>query len=106
MKKSGGLRSALIVVALVAAAACSGPALRYRYQPRLTAPGADLRAALSIASGFQAVDGNSVTLLENGERAFPSMLRAISEARSSIHMENNIFREGEIGRRFVEALAA
>lgn len=107
MKRRTSLRVALIALVFVAAAAavaCSGPSIRYRYQPRLTAPGSDLRAALSIAGGFQAVDGNQVTFLENGDGSFPAMLAAIHGARSSIHMETYIFRDGEIGRRFVNAL--
>ena len=84
--------------------ACAGAPLRYRYQPRLTAPGADIRNALSIASGFQAVGGNKVTVLLNGA-AFPAMLDAIRSARSSVHLENNIFRDGQVARQFVAALA-
>lgn len=98
------VRSALVALALASATACSGPSIRYHYQPRLTAPGSDLRAALSIASGFQAVEGNKVTLLENGDESFPSMLEAIRHAKTSVHMETYIFRDGEIGRRFVDAL--
>jgi cardiolipin synthase len=93
------------LVLALGAAACAGAPLTYRYQPHLTAPGADLRSALSIASGFPAVDGNKVTLLENGGQAFPDMLDAIRSAQSSIHLENNIFRDGEVAREFVGALA-
>lgn len=94
-----------VVVLLGLAAGCAPEPLKYRYQPRLTSPGADIRNTLSIASGFQAVGGNKITLLLNGEQAFPAMLDAISSATSSIHLENNIFRNGEVARRFVEALA-
>ena len=54
----------------VLAAACT-PILNYRYKPLLTTPGADFLAALTIASGNEPMEGNSVTLLENGGLAFP-----------------------------------
>lgn len=99
------LRRTVIVLLIVAAAACAPEPLNYRYQPRLTSPGADIRNTLSIASGFQAVGGNKVMLLLNGGQAFPAMLEAIRSATSSIHLENNIVRDGEVVRRFVAALA-
>jgi len=64
-----------------------------------------VQAALTIASGNDSVDGNAVSILENGQAAFPSMLEAIRAARSSVHLETFIFRDGEIGRQFVAALA-
>jgi len=96
----------IVVLALVALtlAGCA-KAAKYKYIPRLTAPGADLMATLAIASGNEAVDGNRVELLENGDASFPAMLEAIRGAQSSIHLESYIFRDGEIGRQFVDALA-
>ena len=81
------------------------PSMRYLYRPVLTATGADFMAALTVASGNEVVDGNDVVLLENGIQAFPAMLGAIAGAKSSVHMEMYIFRDSEIGREFVEALA-
>lgn len=94
------------MVALVLCGACGcAPTLRFRYKPLLTKPGADLVAALVVASGNESVDGNAVAILENGNRAFPAMLAAIRGARSSVHIETFIFRDGTIGREFVSALA-
>jgi cardiolipin synthase len=50
-------------------------------------------------------DGNRVDVLTNGECFYPAMLEAIRGARETIHMECYIFKKGEIGDRFVEALA-
>lgn len=77
----------------------------YRYKPLLTAPGADILAALTIAGGNEAVDGNVVTPLENGVQAFPAMLEAIRGAASTVHIEAYIFQDSTIGRDFVAALA-
>lgn len=94
-----------LVAALAGIAACASPKGKYRYTPQLTARGADLQGAFAIASGFPALEGNEVELLVNGGQAFPSMLEAIRGAKHSIHMENNIFRQGAIGTLFVEAMA-
>ncbi len=95
----------LVVLAASALLAGCASATRYRYQPRLTAQGADILAALTIAGGNEAIDGNRVEPLENGDEAFPAMLEAIRGAQSNIHLETYIFRDGDIGRQFVAALA-
>jgi cardiolipin synthase A/B len=50
-------------------------------------------------------DGNQVEILTNGEHFYPAMLEAIRGARETINMECYIFRKGEVGDSFVEALA-
>jgi cardiolipin synthase A/B len=50
-------------------------------------------------------DGNRVDILTNGECFYPAMLEAIRGARETIHMECYIFKKGEVGDAFVEALA-
>jgi cardiolipin synthase A/B len=50
-------------------------------------------------------NGNRVDVLTNGESFYPAMLEAIGAARETIHMECYIFKRGEVGDRFVEALA-
>jgi cardiolipin synthase len=49
--------------------------------------------------------GNSIVPLENGEAAYPAMLAAIDNARSSIHLCTYIFDGDDTGKRFVTALA-
>lgn len=61
-------------------------------------------AGLSIAGGNEAVDGNRLTLLENGDATFGAMLDSIRNAQSSVHLETFIFHDGQIGRSFVDAL--
>jgi len=50
--------------------------------------------------------GNRVELLHNGESAFPAMLAAIEAAREEVVLATYIFDTNDIGRRFVDALAA
>lgn len=89
---------------LLAASLGCYPSLRYHFKDRPQS-GAETVAALTVATGHEAMDGNRVVLLENGVRAFPAMLEAIRGATSSVHMEMFIFKDGEIGREFVAALA-
>lgn len=49
--------------------------------------------------------GNRVEVLTNGPRFYPAMLDAIRAARETINMECYIFKKGEIGSAFVDALA-
>ena len=51
-----------------------------------------------------ALMGNKITALTNGDEFFPAMLDAIRGARQSITFETYIYWEGEIGRRFADAL--
>jgi cardiolipin synthase len=57
------------------------------------------------ATGMPLVDGNRVDIYNNGDEFYPSMLDAIESARLSITMEQYIFWNGEVGRRFAEAFA-
>ena len=50
--------------------------------------------------------GNEVVSLENGENAFPVMLEAIRSARQSVWLSTYIFETDEVGRQFIDALAA
>jgi cardiolipin synthase len=50
------------------------------------------------------VAGHRVTLLRNGERAFPAMLEAIDAAKQQVLMEMYWFGSDRIGQRFADAL--
>ena len=58
------------------------------------------------AAGNEFLAGNSLTLLNNGDRFYPSMLKAIDDAEQSIAIEAYIYWTGEIGLQFARALAA
>ncbi len=66
----------------------------------------DLAQLGKSLSGRELLDGNSITPLQNGDQAYPEMLRAIGEAQTSVCLTSFIFRHDTIGRQFVEALAA
>lgn len=48
--------------------------------------------------------GNEVTLLHNGEEAYPAMLEAIERARVCVFLTTYIFEVDQTGARFIEAL--
>ncbi|MDD5712721.1 MAG: phospholipase D-like domain-containing protein, partial [Smithellaceae bacterium] len=50
--------------------------------------------------------GNRVTLLHNGEEAYPAMLKAIAEARQCVYLCTYLFDIDETGMSFAKALAA
>jgi len=50
--------------------------------------------------------GDAYTVLHNGDETFPAMLAAIDGAKSRISFETYVYKDGQIGDRFVEALAA
>ncbi len=50
--------------------------------------------------------GNKITPLINGDAAYPAMLAAIDGAQHSVSLETYIFDYDEVGKQFVDALAA
>ena len=62
--------------------------------------------ALTRAAGAPLVAGNRVRLLKDGTENYPAWLDAIRGATRTIHFENYIFYEDEVGRPFAEALAS
>jgi cardiolipin synthase len=51
------------------------------------------------------LEGNRVTLLQNGKEIFPAMIEAIRAAERTITFENFVFSEGRVSDAFAEALA-
>ncbi len=50
--------------------------------------------------------GNRVTILHNGEEAYPAMLSAIHAARRSVYLCSYIFNTDATGKKFINALGA
>jgi cardiolipin synthase len=64
---------------------------------------APLERAGSRLTGRPMLAGNSLTILENGDEAFPVMLAAIDAAERTVALSSYIFRNDAAGRRFVDA---
>ncbi len=52
------------------------------------------------------VGGNRIEIMLEGEAAYPAMLEAIGNAKESVFLSSYIFDTDEIGRTFIDALAA
>jgi len=51
------------------------------------------------------VAGNTIEILENGEKAYPAMLAAIEKSQHSLFLSTYIFETNKTGRQFIDALA-
>lgn len=61
--------------------------------------------AFARVTGSRPVDGNGVRLLKDARENYAAWLGAIAGARRSVHFENYIFADDEVGRDFADALA-
>lgn len=61
--------------------------------------------ALEQTIGVPFTEGNSVKILKNGDEIFPAMLKAISDSESTISFLTFVYWQGEIAKKFAEALS-
>jgi cardiolipin synthase A/B len=62
--------------------------------------------AFSRAAGAPLVHGNSIRLLKDGSANYPAWLDAIYSSKETIHFENYIIRDDDIGQKFADAFIA
>ena len=74
--------------------------------PRIGEDAHAFMRALAGSAGQQLLEGNEITLYQNGSEIFPALLDAIGTARESVHLSTFIYEAGEIPTRFAEAFAA
>lgn len=65
---------------------------------------APLQLAVGKITPWPTQKGNSITLLRNGDEAYPAMLAAIATAQTSIALASYIFRADSVGEAFIAAL--
>lgn len=100
----GGVVVGAMAFLLYHSATDSHPA-NYALEPDFDTGSAEFRTTMAGATGMPLVDGNRVEIYNNGDEFFPAMLDTIESARLSITMEQYIFWNGQVGRRFAEAFA-
>ena len=69
--------------------------------------GMDLKTQAALeeaATGVPLIKGNKVTLLFDGPQTMKEMLKAITEAKSTINLETYIFDQDPMGLKFADAL--
>jgi cardiolipin synthase len=67
---------------------------------------AALERAVGVLTRRPTLANNAITLMRNGDEAYPAMLRAIAEAKVSIGLASYIFTADEVGNQFIDALGA
>jgi cardiolipin synthase len=77
----------------------------YPLESSLDVDSEEFQNTMEGATGMPFVPGNHVAIYNNGDEFYPAMLDAIESAKASITMEQYIFWDGAVGRRFAEALA-
>lgn len=88
---------------------CDSRPVRLAAEPRDPPPGRDDHLAALERAGDQitqrrAERGNAVTVLHNGDEAYPEMIAAIDAARASVALSSYIFRADAAGGAFIDAL--
>ncbi len=64
-----------------------------------------LRRTLECLTGIAFTEGNKLTVLRNGDRIFPAMLKTIDEAERSVDLMTYVYWKGDIATRFAESLS-
>ncbi len=96
---------ALVVAAAMLLLALIEPSVAYRVVSPKLAPADDgFGAALALLCGADRRALQNIEVFSRGKDIYDAELAAIAEAKSSIHLEAFIFREGAASKRFVEAL--
>jgi cardiolipin synthase len=77
----------------------------YGLESKLKIDSEEFLSTIAGATGARYIEGNRMTILNNGDEFFPAMLSAIDGARCSVTIEAYIYWAGDIGMRFAHALA-
>jgi cardiolipin synthase len=63
-----------------------------------------LERAAGVITDRPLLGGNAITLLRNGDEAYPAMIAAIDQAKCSLCLSSYIFHDDAAGTPFIEAL--
>ena len=64
-----------------------------------------LRRRLEVVVGTPFTEGNSITVLRNGDQIFPAMLEAIRAAESTVDLMTFVYWQGDIAQEFADAMS-
>ena len=77
----------------------------YALEPNVDADSPEFRNTMAGMTGMPLIEGNRLEIYNDGDQFYPAMLDAIESARYSVTMEQFIFWDGRVGRRFADVLA-
>ena len=78
--------------------------LERKIEHRYSVADPQFKREMGVLLGPAILPGNTVTDLENGDEIFPAMLAAIAGAQKTVTFETYIYWEGDVGRKFADAL--
>ena len=81
------------------------PGINYHLARRTSVHADDFLYTIQSTCQAALHHGNRITVFADGPAFYPAMLDAIRKAKRSINMECYIFKSGEVGDRFIAALA-
>ena len=64
-----------------------------------------LRRRLEVVIGTPFTEGNSITVLRNGDQIFPAMLEAIRSAQATVDLMTFVYWQGDIAVEFAQAMS-
>ncbi len=102
--RTGGILSALAAIFFYLAAPRHHPA-EYAIDTAIAPDSTEFLATMAGVTSSPVLRGNTLEILNDGDQFYPSMLKAIEQAKDSVTMEQYIFWDGEVGRRFADAFA-
>ena len=94
-----------LMAALSQAIALRDPGLAFAVDHRMPVETDAFLDSMVGSTGCPLLPGNKITILNNGDEFYPSMLEAIRGARRSITIEAYIYWRGDIGLEFAHAIA-
>ena len=94
-----------LMAALSQAIALRDPGLAFAVDHRMPVDSDAFLDSMVGSTGCPLLPGNKITILNNGDEFYPSMLEAIRGARRSITIEAYIYWRGDIGLEFAHAIA-
>jgi cardiolipin synthase len=100
--------TAIVTVLLVVVAmnfATPEKKLDRKIEHRYSVADPQFKREMGVLLGPAILPGNTITDLENGDEIFPAMLQAIASAKKTVTFETYIYWDGEIGRKFADALS-
>jgi cardiolipin synthase A/B len=100
--------TAIVTVLLVVVAmnfATPEKKLERKIEHRYSVADPQFKREMGVLLGPAILPGNTITDLENGDEIFPAMLQAIASAKKTVTFETYIYWDGEIGRKFADALS-
>jgi len=93
-----------VALVLLTAGCASFKRSVYHYEPDYGVDSAQFARALE-GQACRLLDGNQVTLLNNGDEIFPALLADLAAAEASINVEQYIFAAGALSERLAAVLA-